>query len=78
MKQDLPEKKFIKSLATFMSSLILLATVAALVFTQAGFATAYVIFISNNLHQLYPILTFRNYAALLIGTTIIRLLCVNY
>lgn len=49
------------------------ATIAAIIFTQAGFATAYVIFISNNLEKLYPVLSFREYAAVLIVPLI--LLC---
>jgi proton-coupled amino acid transporter len=38
------------------------AVLAAVVFTQAGFATAYVIFIADNLSDLYPVFDFRVYA----------------
>lgn len=48
-------------------------TTAAIIFTQAGFATAYVIFVSDNLNKLYDVLSFREYALLLIVPLI--LLC---
>jgi amino acid permease len=49
------------------------SVIMALVFTQAGFATAYIIFIATNLNLLYPVLPMRVYAVLL-GVPLI-LLC---
>lgn len=49
------------------------SVIAALVFTQAGFATAYVIFIASNLESLYPQLSFYVYAVLLVPPLV--LLC---
>mgnify|MGYP001334011534 CR=1 FL=1 len=41
-------------------------TIAALIFTQMGFATAYVIFISTNLSTLYSALSMRAYCGVLL------------